>query len=243
VASLFLRRTAAAAGGWTDWLDHWQTLLGAAVGGVMGVAGAMIVARAQHRREQRIAAGMVLPDLHQLVTATTEIERRLPLPQVGGSGLAADREQRRLKAQRNARVVKSLMERRPAPFALHSPAIGQLTDIDARLYGHLFQCEVAHRRFEDGVALAAAPDAAQSVAQLYEDWQRSALHARLAIYYLDRFVFSPWPRWLHRCRMKMWPNDVDRLSRKALPGSDRASTKPRAKRAESDADAAAPTEA
>jgi hypothetical protein len=43
---------AAAAGGWTDLLDHWQTLVGSAVGGLLGVAGAMIVARTQRRREQ-----------------------------------------------------------------------------------------------------------------------------------------------------------------------------------------------
>ncbi|WP_081056786.1 hypothetical protein [Burkholderia pseudomultivorans] len=31
-------------GGWVEFLDHWQTLIGATAGGLLGVAGAWIVA-------------------------------------------------------------------------------------------------------------------------------------------------------------------------------------------------------
>ncbi len=37
-------------------------------------------------------------------------------------------------------------------LALHSPVIGQLFDADARLYSHIFQCEMVHRAFEEGIA-------------------------------------------------------------------------------------------
>ncbi|MEX3555536.1 MAG: hypothetical protein VB131_02540 [Burkholderia gladioli] len=77
---------AAAAGGWVDWVDHWQTLGGNIVGGVMGIAGALVVATRVNGREQWIAAGMVRPDLHQLVTRATELEASLPRAQPQNAG-------------------------------------------------------------------------------------------------------------------------------------------------------------
>jgi hypothetical protein len=199
---------AAAAGGWTEWLDHWQTLLGAAVGGVMGVAGAWIVAVSQRRRERRVAAGMVLPDLHQLTASGEMLERWLDRPDNVRGGT------------REVVAIDQLRRRRPIAFALHSSVIGQLSDIDARLYSHLFQCEMTHRSFEDGLAGSRAspnqPAAfdipVPSNTRLYDDWQRTTEHATLAAYFLDRLVFSRWPRWAHRLRMRLSPNDLDRRS-------------------------------
>jgi hypothetical protein len=235
----------AAPDGLIDRLDHWQTLVGAAVGGVVGVGGAMIVARAQRRREQRVAAGLVLPDLHHLITAAEHLEAAHPLPQrsdVDPRPFVGRQQLDNLKSQHVTNAVKSLADRRPALFALHTPGVGQLTDIDSQLYGHLFQCEVAHRRFEESMS-DLANGSRPPIPPIFEDWQRCAVHARLAAYLFDRLVFSGWPRWVQRWRMKMWPNDIDRQSRKALRGDDRAATKPRAKRAGSDAVAMAPTEA
>lgn len=221
---------AAAPDGWTDLLDHWQTLIGAAVGGGLGVAGAWIVAGSQRRREQRIAAGMVLPDLHQLAAAGAHLEQLVPVePPAAASGSDSQKAASMPDDQRISRLVKTLAARRPALFALHTPVIGQLTDIDAHLYSHLFQCEMTHRQFDDGIRLyesapqyltaalgdrrPTAPSRPPPPATLvYADWRRAVEHATLAAYLLDRLVFSRWPRWAHRCRMKFWPNDLDRRS-------------------------------
>ncbi|MBN3831920.1 hypothetical protein [Burkholderia sp. Ac-20344] len=125
-------------------------------------------------------------------------------------------------------VIRKLAERWPSLFALHTPAIGQLSDIDARLYSHLFQCQMVHRAFEESMearraAYEAAPPAGfegrarfvsipTSDTQRYADWQRCVEHATLANYFLDRFVFSRWPRWCHRVRMALRPNELDRRS-------------------------------
>jgi hypothetical protein len=222
---------AAAAGGWTDWLDHWQTLAGATAGGLLGVAGAWIVAVSSRSREQRIAAGMVLPDLHQLAAAGDHLGQRLREPQSDDPRPhVRANEDRHFKEHHAVAAVNVLTGRRPALFALHTPVIGQLTDIDARLYSHLFQCEMTHRQFEDGIGLYEAspeylsaglgvlrPPPAPSrppppLPLIYADWQRAVEHATLAAYFLDRLVFSRWPRWLHRLRMKWRPNDLDRRS-------------------------------
>lgn len=68
---------AAALDGLLDLLDHWQTLIGATTGGLLGVAGAWIVAVSARSRERRVAAGMILPDLQQLVAAGASLEQAL----------------------------------------------------------------------------------------------------------------------------------------------------------------------
>lgn len=98
-------------------------------------------------------------------------------------------------------------------FALHTPAIGQLSDIDARLYSHLFQCQMVHHAFEEGMVVRRALEEAMRQPGFedmrtfvgtptppprhYEDWRLSVEHAALANYFLDRLVFSRWPRWIH----------------------------------------------
>lgn len=194
---------AAAPHRWLGLLDHWQTLLGAAIGGGLGVVGAWVVAVSSRNREQRIAAGMVLPDLHQLASAGGALEYSLSRRRAGED------------PERAGRAVARLDTRRPAPFALHTSVIGQLSDVDARLYSHLFQCEMVHRNFEDGIATrqnVGSLNLHPTDAALYRDWQLAVEHAELTAYYLDRLVFSRRPRWLHRVRMKLWPNDLDRRS-------------------------------
>ncbi|MFM0732726.1 hypothetical protein PQQ52_19795 [Paraburkholderia sediminicola] len=216
---------AAAPGGWLEPLirhiDHWQTLAGNGIGGLMGIAGALIVAVMVRSREQRIAAGMVLPDVQQLAAAGGGMAHWL-----GSQPNLAD-------AYRHNAAINRLREsRRPLMLALHGPVIGQLSDIDARLYSHLFQCEMVHRAFEDGIAAQQATFAALLNApfdqspkvtrtapgdlQLFDDWLLCVEHATLAAYFLDRFVFSRWPRWVHRLRMKLHPNALDRRSARLI---------------------------
>jgi len=214
---------AATPDGWLDLLDHWQTLIGATTGGLLGVAGAWIVAGAARSRERRIAAGMVLPDLQQLTAAGMSLEQAVDaIPKIE----AYDPEQ---QAKHRASIIIGKLElRRPSLFALHTPAIGQLSDIDARLYSHLFQCQMIHRAFEDGMVVRRAaremvpPAGYEGMARfvgtgtpdwkLNAEWQCCVEHATLATYFLDRLVFSRWPRWCHRVRMAMWPNELDRRS-------------------------------
>jgi hypothetical protein len=211
-----------AAPDWIDLIDHWQTLGGNIVGGVMGIAGALVVAVKMRDREQWIAAGMVLPDLQQLATGAASLEASLPSrlpPGSMGTGLSASLAQLTREGLRLTQAINTLKETRPNLFALHTPVVGQLSDIDRRIYGHLFQCQMAHRRFEDGMtAWTEKPSSPPAVGQLYEDWQRAAVNARLAHYFLDRLVLSRWPRWMTRIRMVARPNALDRESSQLLRG-------------------------
>ncbi|UXZ65384.1 hypothetical protein NUJ28_29490 (plasmid) [Burkholderia multivorans] len=229
---------AAAPHGWLDLVDHWQTLIGATVGGLLGVAGAWIVAGSARSRERRVAAGMVLPDLQQLTAAGMRLAHDSEV-----SPNVANVDPPLRASGRVMFVVGKRAERRPTVFALHTPAIGQLSDIDARLYSHLFQCQMIHRAFEDsmearraayeGAARAAGEGRPRFIttpttdAQRYAEWQLCVEHATLATYFLDRFVFSRWPKWIHRARMKLRPNELDKrsaalLTAGALPAAEPA---------------------
>jgi hypothetical protein len=95
--------------------------------------------------------------------------------------------------------------------------IAQLSDIDARLSSHLFQCEKVHREFEAAIATVGKNEDIDAP-RIYLDWRRCSVHAGLAAYFLERLVLSPWPRWKQRCRMKFWPGKLDRESQGALCG-------------------------
>ncbi|WP_157642340.1 hypothetical protein [Burkholderia ubonensis] len=58
-------------------LDHWQTLVGSFIGGLMGVIGALIVAGLAVRRQRWVMASALLPDTQQLRAAHDALERAL----------------------------------------------------------------------------------------------------------------------------------------------------------------------
>lgn len=220
------------------WGDHWQTLVGAVIGGLLGVVAALVVAAMAARRERRIAAAMVLPEVQRLTAA-----------QQGWTGYM-DKWAVTEPAERQKLLCRHLVEDRPSVSALYTPMIAQVSDIDRRLYSHLFQCQMTHRSFEaalapfaenDGIFHAQQKVRAQSIrsgvpltqAFLEESahieailqfhamrairaWTYCTEHAELANYFLDRLIFNRWPRPLARLRMRWWPNDVDRRSAKLL---------------------------
>lgn len=63
----------------------------------------------------------------------------------------------------------------------------------------------------------------------YQDWQICVEHATLATYFLDRLVFSRWPRWCQRLGMKYFPNDLDQHSAVLLNTGALAAAAPNAK--------------
>lgn len=72
--------TLGSAGGWQSvvaFLDKWQTLLGAIVGGLVGVSAALIVAYSERRREDRAAATRVFSKLDELRIAANAVEEAI----------------------------------------------------------------------------------------------------------------------------------------------------------------------
>lgn len=199
-------------------LDRWQTLVGAFVGGILGVVAALIVAFKQTHREWFIAASSLLPELMRLQANNDGIQRVLEVSH-------------QTKLQNRRTTCRLLLKQRPLPTVLHSPSVRQLYDIDSRLYAHLSHCAMTHEQLEPALAAFKQADNDAKVPNMSTDdvvsaeaaldvrayaatlaWDYCVEHATLANYYLDRFVFRRWPMWFFKLRMIVCPNDLDHRS-------------------------------
>jgi hypothetical protein len=198
-------------------LHDWQDLAGAIIGALMGVVGALIVASRATQRERRIAAAALLPELQNFRGAHgTLVERAATTKHTPGAVAKV--------------VCLSLLHLRPVASVLHSPALGQLSDVHPALYAHLYHCQMIHRYFEQGLAEFAElenaakaamppPNAAEfeeriqrKAVSVFGNWNLIAEHAAMAEYMLDRFIFRLCPVWAFSLRMRLLPNDLDRRS-------------------------------
>ncbi|ALF88334.1 MULTISPECIES: hypothetical protein [Ralstonia solanacearum species complex] len=201
-------------------LDHWQTLVGAFIGGLMGVVGALIVAVLTVRRQRWVMASALLPDMQQLRAADDALERALhsidpPLGEWVRSQWCAER----------------LAQTHPTLSALHDGvAVTQVSDLDARLSAHLMLCRMRHKdldallqQFVAALHGSRAPMPAanvpaamtvvrRSAKRVQQAWDLCVEHGTLAEYLLDRLIFNRWPNIWHRLRMRWWPNDLDHRS-------------------------------
>lgn len=77
---------------WLHKLHDWQDLSGAIIGGLLGVSGALIVARSVSKREHRTAARMLMQDLLNFTGMVYGLtyKRTLTLAAVGAEKLAQD---------------------------------------------------------------------------------------------------------------------------------------------------------
>jgi len=62
---------------WIAWLSRWQELAGAALGGFLGLAAALLVARDGRMRAQRIAAAQMTADLVMVKIVCDALEERM----------------------------------------------------------------------------------------------------------------------------------------------------------------------
>lgn len=117
-------------------LDKWQSLLGAFLGAIIGIVGALIVARSATLRSRKIAAHLLLPDLKRYMAAGERVEDDLVNLQ--------------LHFISDLKVVP-IKTHRPKSVHLHASEINDVLDLDSRLWAHLMRCQQLERDL--GVAL------------------------------------------------------------------------------------------
>lgn len=201
-----------------EFLDHWQTLIGSLIGGLMGVVGALIVATRGTRRDRRLAASSLLPEVMKFRAKNEEIEKLLAVSHLN------TRDNKRF-------VARQLLKKMPEANVMLGPIVTQLYDLNVRLYGHLTLCQMIYPQIRPQLELFRQADNAYKapVASVGEAvssgiamdvyaqtstlaWDHMAEHALMSEYYLDRFIFRRWPVWITKMRMKFFPNDLDRRS-------------------------------
>lgn len=202
-----------------EWLDHWQTMLGAIFGGLIALLAALIVAQAQTRREQRTAAMLVFRDLLAVVTVSRALHN-----------LAADSNVS--EEEYPGWLAEKLSLRRPKISPHFEAEMVRLLDVDVSLAAHLHLFRISFSEVEDRILdlkdvftedSVGPPKALKRPSQrlstdfksIATDLDRAASHADFAIYYLEMLVLSKTPT-LSRLRMALYRYPVERKSCEVL---------------------------
>ena len=202
-----------------EWLDHWQTMLGAIFGGLIALIAALIVALAQTRRERRTASMLVFSDLLAIVTAAQNLHT-----------LAADSNVSDEKYPRW--LAEKLSLRRPKISPYFEAEMVRLLDVDVSLAAHLHLFRISFSIVEDRVLdlkgtftedSSRSPGAVKKPSQRDSDdfesiateLDRAAGHADYAIHYLEKLVLSKMPT-VSRLRMSLCRYPIEKKSREVL---------------------------
>lgn len=107
------------------YLEKWQTLIGAFIGGIVGLLAALLVARDARKREQRAAAMLLVGDLAEVRTAS-EVLREMSEKK----DMSAD--------DKGARwITNMLLKRRPSLSPLFESSMVRIMSVDDHLAAHL----------------------------------------------------------------------------------------------------------
>ena len=201
-------------------LEKWQTLLGALLGGVIALGVALIVARSATRREERISAILLISDLMAVRAAAENLVR-------------IAEEQKVSQENYPIWVSEKLSWRRPRLSTLFESNMARVVNLDARLSAHLSLFKIAYTSLEEHIVRVAedaerlltkgSPEIPRSSVATAADARAAAgalalaaKHAAYAEYLLSAFVLSRLPAFVNRIRMRACPNELDRESKKLL---------------------------
>lgn len=201
-------------------LDKWQTLAGALLGGLFSLGVALVVARSATRREERVSAILLLSDLMSVRAAAENL-------------MNIAKEQQVSEESYPLWISEKLSWRRPRLSMLFESNVARVVSVDARLSAHLSLFKIACTLLEEHLArvvedterlrtkglpeIPRPPTAIATDAKAVADALALAgKHATYSEYFLSAFVLSRVPVFLSRIRMYTFPNEFDRESKKLL---------------------------
>ncbi|MGP4845376.1 hypothetical protein ACTXGQ_14655 [Marinobacter sp. 1Y8] len=202
-----------------EWLDHWQTMFGSILGGLIAIMAALIVAQAQTRRERRTAAMLVFSDLLAVVTVSRTLR-----------ALSVDEN---LPEEEYPRwVAGQLLLRRPKISPHFEAEMVRLLNVHTSLAAHLHLFRVCFSIVEDRIrglddtfkeGSVVIPKAIEKPSlrttadftSIATELDRAAHHADYAIHYLEKLVLSNTPT-LSRLRMALYRCPVEKKSSEML---------------------------
>ena len=194
-------------------LDHWQSLAGAFVGGLSGLVAALVVAGSANRREQRAAAMLIIVDLTSF-GAAGETLRQL------GKKLNVPSDKHHLL------LANGLVISRPKLSPLFEASMVRVMTVDDNLSAHLSMIKIVYSSIEESFARLRldvdtakgqlgdrAPRAEQEkeadARLIAMGFARIEAHAKCADMLMSNLIFSRFRLW-HRIRMRLRPNDEEK---------------------------------
>lgn len=201
-------------------IDHWQTLIGAVLGGIFALGTALVVSTSALRRAQRTAAAVLIVDLLPILRVSEYLET---LAKEDG----VDKEKYPLW------VSEKLIWRRPQLSSAYDSHVANLVGIQEGLSAHLSLLKMVYSSLEDHLArietdaedrrtkglprIPRAPQATQADASIVAGGLKLAgTHATCAAYLLEQLILSRTPRLLKRIRMCVRSTAIELKSKELL---------------------------
>lgn len=198
---------------------NWQTLIGAAVAGSLGVVGALIVAHTNARRTEEAAGKLLMVDLLSVMAAAQNLRR---LAQESGV----------IDASYPMWVVKKLAWRWPTLSPLFDAQMAALLHIDNTLGAHLtlfrkmyglmgehfaqVREEFDRAGMRVGDPVPPPPNAERHAKAVAGGLVAAGEHAKWATHLIEVLVLGRWPRVFIRLRMKLRPTENERRAGESL---------------------------
>jgi len=189
-------------------LYHWQDMLGAIIGGLLGVIGALIVSHGLLRRELRTASRMLQRDLLNVVGMVYALtgHRKVPIAAKEGAELADE-----LVFYRH--LLSPLFEEQMAIVIGESrPVAGLLIGFHQTYSAFEFHMRKIDRIKRDGGALGGN----REVAALPRTLDMADWYAQACLYLVTLLEMGIARRWREALRRQLRPTDEDRRLQKAV---------------------------
>ncbi len=210
-----------------EFLDHWQTLVGAMLGGLVGLWAALIVARAQTRRDLRAAAYMLSSELTSISAIWTALREA-----ASKNGVAAE--------QFPMWATERLAHTRPRLSPKFDSYLVRLMGVDTPLAAHLDLFGKIYATIDDvlpqieedvewlrtrgggrsaggGLIAPRHPDQSKAdMRSVVRAVELAAKHADCALHLIQVLIFGRVPPALTRARMRLLPSAIERESRQLL---------------------------
>ncbi|HYM43669.1 MAG TPA: hypothetical protein VET46_12990 [Steroidobacteraceae bacterium] len=187
------------------WLHYWQELSGAILGGLLGVIGAMVVARSAANRERRNASRMLQRDLLTVTTAISALTygRKATLETVGPDTLARN-------------LVRYVPQLSPLFEAQVVVMIGTDARLAALLTGFHQYYSIVQTNMRRITADLPSDDSNDAQLSLPRLLQHVDDYAQAALYLLPLQELGLPRRLYWRLRRRLWPDQQDKDMRGLL---------------------------
>lgn len=200
-------------------VDHWQTFIGAVLGGMFALGTALVVAASASRTARRTAAAVLMVDILSILRVSEYLE-------------ALAKEDGVEESKYPLWVSKKLIWRRPQLASSYDAHAANLVGVHEGLSAHLSLLKMVYSGLEDHLArierdaedrrtngvprIPRAHQATEADASVVAGGLKLAgAHATYAAHILEQLVLSRTPRLFKRIRMRVCPYAIE-LKSKAL---------------------------
>ncbi len=119
-----------------SFIEKWQTLIGALLGGIFAVSVALIVAYKAKRQEETVAATLLIADLHSVKVAAEVLDKHISETKIPEKDMPIA-------------VVTMLLRSRPTLSPLFESSMALVMAVDKYLAAHLYLFRICYSSAED----------------------------------------------------------------------------------------------